>query len=577
MESGSETSFNQSGSSPAQSAEVAPPVSEMPSPAQEFSPALEAPAPIGPLEASAPPAGPELDSQPEFDMQPEVDSLPTEAPEMQTVSDAAEFDPQPENDSWLTEASETQTASDASEFDTQPEVDSLPTEAPEMQTGTDAAEFDPQPENDSWLTEASETQTASDASEFDTQPEVDSLPTEAPEMQTASDATEFDPQPENDSRPIEGSETQTASDATEFDPQPENDSRTTEASETPTATDAAEFDSQPEVGPIVPEAPLAADVAPEAAAQQAQAPIRETIESVNKPVGEQMRDTEELAAAEVPLSPEADRMLKDGSAMNQNLVETVSPDITSPVRTDTEQNMQSDLAASASRIEAAQADAARKTVENVEAAARQEEPAAANGNQTIGSTEEDKAVRSDLSAETNRQDISERYNYSQFTRTDGAQIKQVSGQLGVPGDVETHRDEYQQRKMSGASGDHASHLVGDQFGARGDSPNLSSGNQHINLNSYKNLESSWANSLKDGSQIDVAVKDVSKPDEDRPFMRNVKWREADADGVKSEYELDFANTHSPESRLKQNIASTVPEGTNAEIIDLAEVRRKKQG
>ena len=99
-------------------------------------------------------------------------------------------------------------------------------------------------------------------------------------------------------------------------------------------------------------------------------PAADAIESINKPIGEQIQDTEKETLAEVSMSPEAQEALKNGSAADQGLVETVPPDIVAPVRTDLEEHTDADMASNESRIEGAKAIAARNTAANVEGASR---------------------------------------------------------------------------------------------------------------------------------------------------------------------------------------------------------------
>ncbi len=164
-------------------------------------------------------------------------------------------------------------------------------------------------------------------------------------------------------------------------------------------------------------------------------------------------------------------------------------------------------------------------------------------------------------------DVSGQYQFSEF-EANGKTYKQASGRLGEPGRVKTHRSKSAQTSVSGGTGDDAGHLIGNQFGAPGDARNLSQQNWIANRGggTYYDLETSWANKLSEGSQVEVTVTDVTRAGEDRPFMREVKWTETAANGVRTEQELTFANTHTPKSRVKQNIEPTVSEPQKDNVI-----------
>src|SRR5215471_14184783 len=92
--------------------------------------------------------------------------------------------------------------------------------------------------------------------------------------------------------------------------------------------------------------------------------------------------------------------------------------------------------------------------------------------------------------------------------------KEVSGELGVPGQVVKHYSAKENRGVSAGTGGHASHLVGKQFGAPGDRGNLTLGNPNINTYAPKNLqealgkggnyhklEEEWTAKLNNGTRI----------------------------------------------------------------------------
>ncbi len=66
-------------------------------------------------------------------------------------------------------------------------------------------------------------------------------------------------------------------------------------------------------------------------------------------------------------------------------------------------------------------------------------------------------------------DISAQFLFRQWTQGNFS-YKEASGELGVPGNVVTHRIMADQRVMSSGTGEHAGHLIGIQFGAPGDVP-----------------------------------------------------------------------------------------------------------
>ena len=163
------------------------------------------------------------------------------------------------------------------------------------------------------------------------------------------------------------------------------------------------------------------------------------------------------------------------------------------------------------------------------------------------------------------EDARGRYTFESFTRN-GKTYKQAYGWLGMPDQVVTHRSASEQRKVAGGTGDDAGHLIGNRFGSPGGGANLSQQNWKANrYGTYSNLENAWAAKRLSGTDIYVQVTDVFRFGEQRPFMRNVQWIES-TNGHETEFSVDFANTHTPESRSAQSIAPTNPAGTNADII-----------
>jgi hypothetical protein len=142
--------------------------------------------------------------------------------------------------------------------------------------------------------------------------------------------------------------------------------------------------------------------------------------------------------------------------------------------------------------------------------------------------------------------------------------KKASGELGVPGQVMTHRDVGAQREVSSGTGEHAGHLIGIQFGAPGDLRNLGLQNPNMNTfapkplqeafqgsgGSYHRVESGWADLLEQGCRVEVVVTDKYRSGENRPFTRSVSWIEFSPGGAVTQKALEFVNFTSPQSRAK---------------------------
>jgi hypothetical protein len=142
--------------------------------------------------------------------------------------------------------------------------------------------------------------------------------------------------------------------------------------------------------------------------------------------------------------------------------------------------------------------------------------------------------------------------------------KKASGELGVPGQVMTHRDEAAQRGVSAGTGEHAGHLIGIQFGAPGDLRNLGLQNPNMNTfapkplqeafqgsgGSYHRVESGWASLLLQGYRVEVTVTDKYRTGENRPYTRSVSWTETSPGGGVTQKALEFVNFTSPQSHAK---------------------------
>jgi hypothetical protein len=163
-------------------------------------------------------------------------------------------------------------------------------------------------------------------------------------------------------------------------------------------------------------------------------------------------------------------------------------------------------------------------------------------------------------------DVRGRFVFREW-RTDRYSYKEASGVLGVPGQVETHRNVNDQRAVSKGTGEHAGHLIGIQFGAPGDLRNLGMQNPNINTRAPKNLqeaftgpggsyyelESRWKELLLEGWRVHVTVTDKYRLNEDRPFTRHVVWTETSPAGKTETNALDYGNFSSPQKRAADKL------------------------
>ena len=161
-------------------------------------------------------------------------------------------------------------------------------------------------------------------------------------------------------------------------------------------------------------------------------------------------------------------------------------------------------------------------------------------------------------------DIGGRFVFRTWSSREYSYVE-ASGELGVPGQVKTHRDKRAQRRVSAGTGEHAGHLIGIQFGAPGDKRNLGLQNPNMNTfapqkhheafvgpgGSYLALESSWKALLLEGWRIFVTVTDKYRMGEDRPFTRHVAWIEVSSQGEARSNALDFGNFSSPQKRAAE--------------------------
>lgn len=140
--------------------------------------------------------------------------------------------------------------------------------------------------------------------------------------------------------------------------------------------------------------------------------------------------------------------------------------------------------------------------------------------------------------------------------------KEISGELGVPGKVVTHRDKKAQEEVSEGTGEHAGHLIAIEFGAPGDVRNLGLQNPNMNTfapklhqqalkgsgGSYRRLEMMWKEMLLQGWKIHATVTDIYRLGEKRPFNRRVRWIETSPSGQTFSNSIDYGGFGSPQQR-----------------------------
>ncbi len=189
------------------------------------------------------------------------------------------------------------------------------------------------------------------------------------------------------------------------------------------------------------------------------------------------------------------------------------------------------------------------------------------GRKKLSSAERKRRRQARAAANAKLPDISERFTPG-GGRTKNGRYVELSGELGVPGAVRKHRSQSAQRKVSKGKGDDAGHLIGARFGAPPGGKNLGLQNWRANrFGTYKKLENRWARQLKRGVRVKVTVREVTRHGESRPYMREVRWTEIHPNGrVVAHEPVRFANTHTPQSRAKQNVPPTVSEPQTNNVI-----------
>ena len=151
-------------------------------------------------------------------------------------------------------------------------------------------------------------------------------------------------------------------------------------------------------------------------------------------------------------------------------------------------------------------------------------------------------------------DVSSRFKFREVKAADGSLVREASMRLGVPGKVVLHP-----KKISSSTGDDIGHFIGERFGPPDLPGNYGPQNWMQNqFGTWKQMENRWAEKLQSGSDIEVTVQEFTRPGETRPWKREVQWKETSPNGSVSEESMTFLNTHSPKSRERQGIPSTVP-------------------
>jgi hypothetical protein len=184
-------------------------------------------------------------------------------------------------------------------------------------------------------------------------------------------------------------------------------------------------------------------------------------------------------------------------------------------------------------------------------------------------------------------DISSQFRFRTLSEGDRI-VKEASGRLGVPGRVKSQRSfnpaeaRKAQSGVSRGTGDHAGHMIGDQFGAPpGLNNRLGLGTDNLSLQNARmnsggtwwDLEQKWADNLQQGYGYEVKVTDWYRPGEARPYKRKVSWVEIAPDGGRQSFnqegemgELIYGNFHTDASRAKQGVPPTDTGGKPAKVI-----------
>jgi len=171
-------------------------------------------------------------------------------------------------------------------------------------------------------------------------------------------------------------------------------------------------------------------------------------------------------------------------------------------------------------------------------------------------------------AKGNLPDVRDQFSFREYIEGD-ISVKEASGFLGVPGEVQTYRDISAQARVSSNMGDDAGHLIGNRFGPPGDERNLSLQNWQSNrFGTFRDLEDYWAMKLHEGTRIEVRVRDFTRKGDVRPYYRKVEWTEIATDETRIKDELIFGNFETSKSRTARQVQPTVDGSEPASVIDI---------
>jgi len=114
------------------------------------------------------------------------------------------------------------------------------------------------------------------------------------------------------------------------------------------------------------------------------------------------------------------------------------------------------------------------------------------------------------------------YNYLYQTNEDGLIVYAGTENLQVK--RHTGRLRHNPFTFGKRAGDHAGHLIGDQFGGSPELDNLVSQAKQVNKSEYYKIEAQWARALKQNQKVSVDIKINYDPGSSRPTSFDVKYK-----------------------------------------------------
>ena len=126
-------------------------------------------------------------------------------------------------------------------------------------------------------------------------------------------------------------------------------------------------------------------------------------------------------------------------------------------------------------------------------------------------------------------------NGYRYTTNDSGQIIHAEGDLRLE---DGKRNPYAQRIAGGDNrheGDDGGHLIGARFGGSGELDNIVAEDSHINRGAFKTLENGWADSLKDGKNVNVEIDPVYHGESPRPDIITSKTVITSDESVETDY------------------------------------------